>query len=180
MTKENLKMIKLATSGHPHGLKGEIELRLLNPNYDECVLDDGMTVWLFPAGEKSKLKKTGEEWKIIKLRFGNKVLCVFDGMKDRTHLETLTPFEVQLPRELFPETDEDEIYLVDLIDMDVVSPEGEKLGVIESFSENPQQYLFDVRLNDGSVITVPYVDVFFPKIDMEKKQITMIMPEFTE
>ena len=180
MAKENLKMIKLATSGHPHGLKGEIELRLVNPNYDECVLDDGMTVWVFPVAEKSKLKKTGEQWKINKLRFGNKVLCVFDGIKDRTHLETFMPFDVQLSRDEFPEVDDDQVYLVDLIDMDVVDPDGVKLGVIESFSENPQQYLFDVRLNDGSVITVPYVDVFFPEIDMENKKITMIMPEFTE
>lgn len=173
-------MIKLATSGHPHGLKGEVELRLFNPNYDECVLDDGMTVWLYPSSEKSKLKKTGEEWKIIKLRFGNKVLCVFDGIKDRTHLETIIPFEVHLPRDAFPETDDDQVYLVDLVDMDVVSPEGHKLGVIESFSDNGHQYLFDVRLVDGSVITVPYVDAFFPEIDMEGKKIVMIMPEYTE
>lgn len=180
MAKENLKIVKLATAFHPHGLKGEVELRLLNTNYDESVLEEGMKVWLFPHNEKSQLKKEGEEWKIIKLRFGNKVLCVFEGIKDRTHLETFLPLEIHVPREAFPEPDEDEVYLVDLVDLDVVSPEGEKLGMLESFSDNGMQYLFDVRLNDGSLITVPYVDAFFPEVDVKAKKIVMIMPEYTE
>lgn len=173
-------MIILATAFHPHGLKGEVELRLLNDNYDESVLEEGMKVWIYPYNEKSQVPKDGLEWKILKLSFGNKVRCVFEGLKDRTHLETFLPFEVKLLREDFPETDDDEVYLVDLVDLDVVSPEGVKLGILESFSDNGMQYLFDVRLVDGTLITVPYVDVFFPEINMEEKKIVMIMPEFTE
>jgi len=180
MAKENQKMVTLATAFHPHGLKGEIELRLLNTNYNESVLEEGMTVWVFPHNEKSQVPKTGLQWKISKLRFGNKVLCVFEGIKDRTHLESFLPFEVHLPREAFPETDEDEVYLVDLVDLDVVSPEGVKLGTLESFSDNGMQYLFDVRLEDGTLITVPYVDAFFPEVNVEEKKIVMIMPEYTE
>jgi 16S rRNA processing protein RimM len=105
---------------------------------------------------------------------------MFEGIKDRTHLETLLPFEIHVPREAFPEPDEDEVYLVDLIDYTVISPEGEKLGSLESFSDNGMQYLFEVRLIDGSKITLPYVEAFFPEIDPEERTITMIMPEYTE
>ena len=180
MTEEQNKMIKIANVFHPHGIKGEVELRLLNENYEESILEDGMTVYLYPGSEKSKISKGGEEWVIQKIRFGNKVICSLEGMKDRTHLETLLPFELRVPREVFPETDENEIYLVDLVDWDVVSPEGEKLGTLEAFSDNGMQYLFEVRLNDGSILTLPYVDAFFPTIDSEKKNIVMIMPEYTE
>lgn len=180
MAKENLKMIKIANVFHPHGIKGELELRLLNDDHSECILDEGMTIYLYPTSEKSKISKGGEEWKIVKLRFGNKVICTLDGIKDRTHLETLLPFEIHVPREAFPEPDEDEVYLVDLVDYDVINPEGEKIGTLESFSDNGMQYLFEVRLSDGSKITLPYVDAFFPSVDTEKKTITMIMPEYTE
>ena len=180
MTNEKPKLIKIASAFHPHGIKGQAELRLLNDNFDESILDDGMKVILFPASEKSKISKTGEEWLILKLQFGNKVICTFEGVKDRTHLETLLPFEIHVPRDAFPETENNEVYLVDLIDWEVVSPSGEKLGNLESFSDNGMQYLFEVRLNDGSILTLPYVDAFFPEIDSENKKITMIMPEYSE
>lgn len=178
MNKEQL--IKLGFSAHPHGLKGETELRLLNENQEESVLDDGMKLWLYPSNEKSRLNPKGEEWLIEKVRFGNKVICQFKGVKDRTHLETLLPFEFYLDRESFPEVEDDEVYLVDLINMAVVNEAGEKIGVLESFSDNGMQYLFDVRLDTGEVMTLPYVDSFFPEINMEEKKIVMIMPDYTE
>ena len=137
-------------------------------------------VHLFPLNEKSTLSPNGEAWQIIKLRFGNKVICQFKGVIDRTHLEKLLPFEIRVSRDEFPDTDDNEVYLVDLVDWDIISLEGEKLGHLEGFSDNGMQYLFEVRLNDGSRITLPYVDAFFPKINTEDKTITMVMPEYTE
>jgi 16S rRNA processing protein RimM len=174
------KLIKLAFVAHPHGIKGEAEIRLINPNPEESVLDDDMKVWLFPSSPKSKINAKGEEWKIVKIRFGNKIICQFEGIKDRTHLESIIPFEIYLDRESFPETEGDEFYLIDLIDMDVVNEEGEVVGKLESFSDNGMQYLFDIRMTTGEVMTLPYVDAFFPDIDMEAKKITMIMPDYTE
>ncbi len=178
--KEKDQLVKIATAYHPHGIKGELELRLLNPNPEESVLDDEMKVWLIPNSEKSNLKKAGEEWVIKKLRFGNKIICELEGIKDRTHLETILPFDLFVSREDFPEAPDNEFYLVDLVDLPVVDLEGKELGKLESFSDNGQQYLFDVRLNNGELITLPYVDSFFPEIDVEGKKIVMIMPEYTE
>jgi len=177
---EKDKLIKLGFVAHPHGLKGEAELRLLNTNYEESVLQDGLSVWIFPSSSKSKVKEFGEKWVIEKIRFGNKVICQFEGMKDRTHLESFIPFEIYLERQAFPEPEDDEVYLVDLIDMDVVNEEGVVVGKLESFSDNGMQYLFEVRLNQGEKIVLPYVDSFFPEIDFKNKKITMIMPEYTE
>ena len=180
MTTDNTKMVKIANVFHPHGIKGEAELRLFNENYEESILEEGMKVVLYPGSDKSQISKAGEEWVIQKIRFGNKVICQFEGIKDRTELESMLPFELFVPREAFPETEQDEVYLVDLIDWDVVSPEGHKIGTLESFSDNGMQYLFDIRMEDGSLVTLPYVDAFFPHIDTEKKNIVMIMAEYTE
>lgn len=177
MKKEDL--IKLGFVANPHGIRGEAELRLFN--MEDSILEDGMKVFLYPSSPKSKVSPGGEEWTLQKVRFGNKVIGQFDGVKDRTHLESLIPFEIFVDRESFPEPEEDEVYLVDLIGMDVVDEDGKKIGMLESFSDNGMQYLFDVRLDPvGEKITLPYVDKFFPKIDMERKEITMILPEYTE
>jgi len=92
----------------------------------------------------------------------------------------MIPFEIFLDRDQFPEPENGQVYLVDLIDMMVVSPEGEELGKLESFSDNGVQYLLEVRLLDGSKITLPYVESFFPEVDLENGKITMIMPEYSE
>lgn len=173
-------LVRIGFAAHPHGIKGEVELRLLNDDPQQSILDDGMKLWLFPSGEKSKIKKEGEQWIITKVSFGNKVICKLDGMKDRTHLETLLPFEFYVDRDDFPEPEEDEFYLVDLIDMRVESPEGVELGKLESFSDNGMQYLFDIRLVSGELITLPYVDSFFPEVNTEEEKIIMILPEFSE
>lgn len=176
MKKEDL--IKLGFAAHPHGIKGEVELRLLNS--ENSILEEGMTLFLYPSAPKSQISPHGEEWKLSKIRFGNKIIATLEGIKDRTHLEGLLPFEIFLPREAFPEPDEDEVYLVDLVDMPVVNEEGEKIGFLESFSDNGMQYLFNVRMDTGEMVTLPYVDVFFPEINMEEKKIVMIQPDYTE
>jgi 16S rRNA processing protein RimM len=177
MKKEDL--IKLGFVANPHGIKGEAEVRLFNA--DDSVLEDGVTVMLYPASAKSKISHHGEEWIIKKIRFGNKVIAQFDGIADRTQLESLIPFEIYMDREAFPDADEDEVYLIDLVDMDIVNEEGVVIGKLESFSDNGMQYLFNVRVGPvGELMTLPYVEAFFPKIDMEKKQITMIMPDYSE
>ncbi len=165
---------------HPHGIKGEAEIRLFNPNFDECVLEEGMSVMLYPSNEKSALSPQGEERILERLRFGNKVIALFEGVKDRTDLERLLPFEIYLDREEFPAPEDHEVYLVDLLNMSVVSPSGELLGTLEGLSENGMQYLLEVRLVDGVLITLPYVEAFFPEVDVENKKIVMIMPEYTE
>lgn len=178
MNKEEL--VKLAYVAHPHGIKGEAEVRLVNPNPEESILDDGMKVWLFPSTAKSKIHPQGEQWSIVKIRFGNKVICQLEGIKDRTHLESLIPFEIYLAREEFPEPEDDEVYLIDMIDMTAVSESGEALGKVESFSDNGMQYLLNIRMNSGEVMTLPFVDSFFPDVDVEKKQVVMILPEYSE
>jgi 16S rRNA processing protein RimM len=177
MKKEEL--IKMGFVAHPHGIKGEAELRLANQ--EDSILEDGMKLWLFPSSAKSKINPAGEERILEKVRFGNKVIATFEGVKDRTHLESLIPFEFYMDRNDFPETEEGEIYLVDLINIDVVNEKGEIIGKLESFDDNGMQYLLNIRLEPvGELITLPYVDTFFPEVDLEKKQITMIMPEYTE
>lgn len=177
MKKEEL--VKLGFVAHPHGIKGEAELRLAN--VEDSILEEGMKLWLFPNSAKSKISAEGEQWTIEKIRFGNKVICQFEGIKDRTHLESLIPFEIYLEREAFPEPEEGEIYIIDLIGMEIVNDQEEVIGKVESVSDNGMQYLLNVRLDpNGELMTLPYVETFFPKTDLEKKQITMIKPDYTE
>jgi 16S rRNA processing protein RimM len=171
--------IKMGFAAHPHGIKGEVELRATHPDAPE-VLTQGMTLWLYPAGTKSIINKSGEAWRLKQLRMGNKLLGMLEGVRDRTHLEQLLPFEFYVERTDFPEPAEDDFYLSDLVGLNVFSPAGEQLGVLESLSDNGMQELLDVRLSNGELITLPFVEVFFPEVDVESGRIVMVLPEYTE
>jgi 16S rRNA processing protein RimM len=171
--------IKIGFAAHPHGIKGEVELRLTHPDGD-AVLQEGQSLWLYPSSPKSRLSANGESWRLLKLRFGNKIIASFEGVRDRTHLEQLLPLEFYLERAAFPETSEGEFYLSDLIGLEVVSESGEALGKLEGLSDNGMQHLFEVRLNTGELLTLPYVESFFPEVDVEGGRIVMVMPDYTE
>lgn len=171
------QLVKLAFVAHPHGIKGEAEVRLVLP---ESILEDGMKVWLFPSSLKSKISAQGEEWTIQKIRYGNKTISQFEGVKDRTHLESLIPFEIYLARDEFPEPEDDDFYMIDLIDMEVLNEAGELVGKVASFSDNGAQYLLDIQMENGEMLTLPFVENFFPEVDAEARKITVIMPEYSE
>lgn len=171
-------MIKLGSVSRPHGIKGEAELFLFNAQ--DSILKNGMSVFLMPESEKSGIAKNGEWREIKSIRFGNKTILILDGVIDRTHLETLIPFSLSLPRESFPKLAEDEFYLVDLIGLDCVTADGKKIGVIESFSDNGAQLLAMVRTEKGNSFELPYVKVFFPEVKIAERKVVIVPPEYTE
>jgi len=171
-------MIKLGSVSRPHGLKGEAELFLFNPQ--DSILKNGLKVFLMPEKPTSEISPVGEWRQIKSIRFGNKTILTLEDIPDRTALEKLMPFSVSLPRDSFPKLPEGDHYLVDLIGLECVTAEGKKIGVIDSFADNGAQLLAVVRSQSGSTFDLPYVKVFFPEVKLAEKQIIIVPPEYTE
>lgn len=178
MTQETSKMIQLGFVSRPHGIKGEAELFLHNP--EDSILENGMKVFLLPEKESSQIPKEGEWREIKSIRFGNKIVVVFDNIIDRTHLETLIPFSVSVARSSFPKLPEGEHYLQDLIGLECETTDGKHFGVIDSFAHNGAQLLAVVRTKSGNAFELPYVKVFFPEVKLAENKIIIVPPEYTE
>lgn len=73
-------------------------------------------------------------WKMLDLKGfklqGNGPVVKFDGCDDRTAAEKLVGLYVGVPRHELPATEDGEYYWGDLIGLDVVNAEGERLGRI--------------------------------------------------
>ncbi|MDP7319209.1 MAG: ribosome maturation factor RimM [Bacteriovoracaceae bacterium] len=169
------KLIELGIASRPHGIKGGVQFKLYNTH--DSVLTQGSVLWLYPLNEKSSLPKEGLQKEIERIHFGNKVICYLKNLKDRNELETILPFKIYYPRHLFPKLPENEWYLEDLKGLDVYDQDGYKVGLVKGYFDNGAQIVLKVKLA-SEVIELPFVDAFFPKVDLEKKKITMIMPEF--
>lgn len=169
------KMIKLGHASAPHGIKGEVTFVL--ENAEDSVLENGVKVLLVPHSAKSKLLKEGEFFCIQKISFGNKVICFLEGVDSRNKIEEILPFEIYISRDQFPEADEGEYYISDLIGLDVLDHETrEKIGVVAKYYDNNAQIVLSVR-SQNTYIELPFIDNFFPEVEVEKGFITMVQPE---
>lgn len=173
MAKENLKMIKIAYVARPHGIKGEAELSFLEEN----VFEEGMEIHATAFNEKSQIPKAGMKLTIQKLKVANKAIVTFKEVTDRTMLEKLIPFELSVAREDLPQ---DEFYLFDLPGMNVVSESGETLGEVLNVFDNGAQEVLEIQMTEGERIMLPFVENFFPEVDLEHNHVVMILPEYTE
>lgn len=173
------KLIQLGFAASPHGIRGAASLVL--ENLDDSVLEKGMSVLLKPSNfkstHKSTLKNEGEVFTISDISFGNKVICSFKEVNDRNRLEEILPFEIYVSRDQFPEADDDEYFITDLIGLEVLDHESrEKIGKVARYFDNGAQIVLTLNLF-GKYVDLPFIDNFFPEVDVENKYITLISPE---
>lgn len=171
------KLVELGHSLRPHGIKGEVALKIYND--EGGVLKEGTVLILRPHTEQSELALDGKEFKIKKIKFGNKVICTLENINSRDALEKIIPFTIMYPREKFPKLEDGEFYLEDLVGLEVIDIDGHGLGKVKNHYSNGAQIVLQLNLKTGN-IDLPFIDQFFPHISLERGKITLIMPEYEE
>ena len=64
----------------------------------------------------------------------------------------------------------------DLVGLEVFDTKGVSVGKVENFYDNGAQPVLVINLDDSDNIELPFVEVFFPKVDVEGKKIVMNNP----
>lgn len=170
------KLIELGYCARPHGIKGGFSLVLYNQ--EDSILEDGLELVLVPSSDQSSISKNGENYEIEKVQISNKSIIYFKGITDRNVVEKMLPFKIFFDREKFPETDEGEFYLSDLIGLEAFNESGKRVGEITSLYDNGAQTIVVIETKNKDIIELPLVDNFFPVIDIENKKIIVRPPEF--
>lgn len=168
-------LIELGVSGRPHGIKGGFLFKLYNPS--ESILECGCKVLLRPLSKDSSIAPQGEEYIISSINFGNKTICYLENIKDRNLVEKMLPFSIHYPRDKFPQLEKNQWYLNDLVGLEVYDQDGYKKGVVESCYDNGAQVVLKLKL-ENEKIELPFVDQFFPHIDVDKNKIVFIRPDY--
>ncbi|QDK41469.1 16S rRNA processing protein RimM [Bacteriovorax stolpii] len=176
MTKSTNIHIGHCTS--PHGIKGEFSFVLYN--FDNSVLEDGMVLTLTPRSPESSVPQDGKEFKIKTIRIGNKAIATLEGVSDRNTVEAMIPFDIYLAREAFPETEDDEYYVNDLLGLEVYHYYTKNLlGRVMDFYENGAQIVLKIK-TDKEIIEVLFLNQYIPVVDIEGGRLEIIPPIFVE
>ena len=159
--------VVIARIGKPHGLKGEVTVRLHTDAPEERFVI-GATFPTEPAVKGPLTLRTH--------RVHNGIhLLSFEEAADRTAAEGLRGTQLMGAAQ-DADDDEDAWYAEDLIGLTVVDPQGSELGTVVDLHDRPVQDLLEVRLVGGRTGFVPFVEQLVPDVDVEAGRIVVDAP----
>ena len=144
------------------GIKGEAKVgysdeKRIKEAKQVCMLDDVS-------------KKTLE---ISSVRFHKNFAIV--KFKEINDINDLMQFKGQrifvLKNEVLKSLDENEFLVNDLIGCNVYNRKDEKIGEVVAISANAGQDLLNIKNGFGKIDLVPFVNEFFPNVDIKNKKI---------
>ena len=150
-----------------HGIKGEAKVGYSNL----AQLKNSKIVYLLDNKEPVELViekvKEAKNFAIVKF-------------KDINDINDLIQFKGQrlfIPKEeALNKLEKDEYLIDDLIGCSIYQ-ENEKIGIVVNVSTNGTQDLLNIKNNLGQIKLVPFVNEFFPVVDIKNKKITIKLIE---
>ena len=103
-------------------------------------------------------------------------------LADKDAADALRGLRLYIPRTaLPPPEDEDEFYLADLIGLDAVTAEGERLGGIKAVENFGAGDLLEIDPGDGSATWyLPFTREAVPEVDIAAGRVTAVQPAEVE
>ena len=160
---EDLLQVGVITS--PHGVWGEVKVF---PTTDDparfkklkqVILDDG---------------KNQREMEIMSVKFfKNLVILKFKGLEDRNEVERLRQAKLTVTREHAVKLKKDEYFIADLMDMAVVTDEGEALGHISDVLQTGANDVYVISREGTPDLLVPAIRDCIKQVDTEQGLMTV-------
>lgn len=151
--------IALAEVARPHGVQGELRLKVYNPDSDLLARRPRVRLRL-PDG-------TTRDAAITAAREVNKALLVrLAGVEDRDAAEALRGAEVCVPRESFPPLEEGEFYACDVEGARAVLRGGDELGHVAAVASYPTCDVLVIERRTGGRIEVPLLPEYVGAVDV--------------
>lgn len=157
-------MVVLGRLADPYGIRGWIRV---HPYGDDPLAWAGMPAW-WVGSDGGPWRETG----LVSLKaHGGGLVVLLEGVSDRTAAEALKGMLVAAPREALPATGVDEFYWADLVGLDVVNGDGERLGRVAGLIETGANDVLRVVAEDGSERLLPFVAAVVQGVEKEAGRI---------
>ena len=151
-----------------HGLRGEVKIVPWTDSPE--TFEDIEYVYV--------KKKTGEErLDIIGLKYQkNNLIVKFKQIPTIEEAEKLKNQTVYIDRDMLGELPEGVYYIADLIGLNVVTREGEEIGVLVDIFNTGSNDIYDIRRDGKKNLLLPKIDDVIT-VELENKRIVVRIPE---
>jgi len=127
------------------------------------------------GGVRDALPEVGEWWlgerayRVSEAKVhGATVVAKLEGVETREQALALKGATVSVERSALPEAEEGHYYLADLVGLEVVNEQGERLGTVRHWTSNGAQDVMEV---DGRLI--PWVAAIVKEVDLAARRIVV-------
>jgi 16S rRNA processing protein RimM len=152
------KRVALAAVAGAHGVKGEVRLKLFT--------DSGASL-----ARHAKVYINGIEHRLLGARdSGKTAIARFEGVADRSAAEALRGSLVEVDRSALPPLEEGEYYHSDLVGLDCVDREGQRVGTVAGVENFGAGDLLEIELANGRKSLIPFRDGI---ADLEDERIVL-------
>lgn len=161
-------MVLIGKIGPAHGLKGRAFIFLKAK--DSSALEVGM---LLQVETNQGLKNFEIEYISRKEK---KTIVGFKGIYRREEIETLRGLSVFVPESTFESAPGSPLFLREVLNFKVLDHQNQLLGIVTGFSSNGPQDLIEVAIGSKKSL-IPFVRDFIIKVNFDKKELFMKIPE---
>ena len=163
------KYFEIGQIVNTNGLKGFVKVKPFTDDIKE--FETFETIY---AQKKTELI----EFKIESVRYAkNMVLLKLKGIDDIDSAEALRNLYIKVSREQLPELQENSYYIVDLLECEVVTVEGEILGKMDDVFNTGSNDIYVVKNEKGKQILLPAIKEVIKNVDIPNRKITVKLME---
>ena len=125
-----------------------------------------------------KIRKELKELEIEEVKYHkNQVLLKFKGVETVEQAEMLRNAILEIDRKDAIPLEEGEYFIADLLESEVYTDDGEKLGILEDIFNTGSNDIYVVKNELGKSILLPRIKDVFKEIDVENKKIIVHLIE---
>ena len=171
MSLDNLQYLVVGEVLRPHGVRGEVRVRVLTENRDQLL--DLDYVYLADTPEDKRRTRLG----LKKVRFNKAyALLTLAGYNNRNDAERLRSKLVMIDAEQAAPLEGEQYYLFQLIGLQVVSA-GKAIGRVKEVLQTGANDVYIVDSPAHGELLLPAHEETILRIDFEARVITMSLPD---
>jgi 16S rRNA processing protein RimM len=168
-------MVALGKIVGAHGIRGEI--KVISYSGSLGALEGKGRVFVRQTGGVFKQRDVLKEWRLLSVQpYKAGFLLVLKGIDDRDGARGLAGAELMLPREELPALDEDEYYWYELVGLEVVTPQGERLGQVGEIMATGAADVLVIR-GEGGEFLVPATPEVVKSVALSEGRMVIEPPE---
>ena len=150
--------VPLAVVARPHGVRGELRLKLFNEDSD-VLLDQEEVLVRLSDGEEHEVSVD------FARRANEAILMKLHSVDDRDRADDLRGAEICVKRGAFPALQPGEFYACDVKGARAVMPDGAEVGVVQDMIEYPASMVLLVK--GAQSWEIPLVEAWVTSVDVE-------------
>lgn len=167
MAHQDARWVELAQVVRPHGVHGELRVKLYNSA--STTLLETRSVRVRPVdGQERDVPIAGARQASHGI-----VLLTLDGIDDRDAAESMRNAVLSVRRELLPPPEDGEFYVCDILGASVTLHDGTAVGSVVDFRSYPGADVIVVE-GAGKRYEVPLVEDFVKTVDTEAKSVVLL------